>query len=54
MRPLHQALADPLGVSEYVDPRSYLHVPVDFADDDAESRVDLPSHLAFTGTRSPR
>ncbi|MFI2739480.1 helicase HerA domain-containing protein [Streptomyces sp. NPDC018711] len=47
MRPLHQALAGPLGASEYVDPRSYLHVPVDFADDDAEIRVDLPSHLGF-------
>lgn len=45
--PLHQALADPLGISEHTDPRTYLHVPADFSDDDAEIRVDLPLHLRF-------
>ncbi|MGY3340995.1 hypothetical protein ACVW0K_007188 [Streptomyces filamentosus] len=47
VEPLHQALADPLGVSEHTDPASYLHVPVDFSDDDAEIRIDLPLHLKF-------
>ncbi|MFH8628010.1 pRL2-11 [Streptomyces vietnamensis] len=47
VRPLHQALAAPLGISEHTDPSSYLHVPVAFADDDAEIRVDLPPHLGF-------
>ncbi|MEV6357897.1 pRL2-11 [Streptomyces hydrogenans] len=47
IEPLHQALADPLGVSEHTDPASYLHIPTDFSDDDAEIRVDLPLHLKF-------
>ncbi|MFB7512894.1 helicase HerA domain-containing protein [Streptomyces sp. NPDC056144] len=45
--PLHQAIADPLGISEHTDPVSYLHVPTDFSDDDAEIRVDLPLHMKF-------
>ncbi|MEV0449782.1 DUF87 domain-containing protein [Streptomyces sp. NPDC050600] len=45
--PLHQALAGPLGISEHTDPSHYLHVPVDFTDDDAEIRIDLPAHLKF-------
>ncbi|MFC9595787.1 helicase HerA domain-containing protein [Streptomyces sp. NPDC056944] len=47
IEPLHQALAGPLGISEHTDPRTYLHVPVDFTDDDAEIRIDLPPHLTF-------
>ncbi|MFD6249377.1 pRL2-11 [Streptomyces roseolus] len=47
IEPLHQALADPLGISEHTDPRTYLHVPLDFGDDDAEIRIDLPLHLKF-------
>ncbi|MGW6248041.1 pRL2-11 [Streptomyces roseolus] len=47
VEPLHQALADPLGISEHTDPASYLHVPLDFGDDDAEIRIDLPLHLKF-------
>ncbi|MFJ5877416.1 pRL2-11 [Streptomyces sp. S1] len=47
VEPLHQALAAPLGISEYTDPRSYLHVPVDFTDDDARIRIDLPVDLRF-------
>ncbi|MDQ0297512.1 hypothetical protein J2S52_005551 [Streptomyces sp. DSM 41037] len=44
--PLHQALARPLGVPEQTDPRRYLHVPLDFMDDDAQIRVDVPAHRA--------
>ncbi|MGW6557631.1 pRL2-11 [Streptomyces hydrogenans] len=47
VEPLHQALADPLGISEHTDPASYLHVPLHFGDDDAEIRIDLPLHLKF-------
>ncbi|MFE6461121.1 pRL2-11 [Streptomyces cinereoruber] len=47
VEPLHQALATPLGISEYTDPRTYLHVPADFTDDDAEIRIDLPVNLRF-------
>ncbi|MGW9452463.1 pRL2-11 [Streptomyces sp. NPDC055632] len=47
VEPLHQALAAPLGISEYTDPRTYLHVPVDFTDDDAQIRIDLPVNLRF-------
>ncbi|RSS57505.1 pRL2-11 [Streptomyces sp. WAC01280] len=47
VEPLHQAIAGPLQISEHTDPRTYLHVPADFADDDAEIRVDLPLHLRF-------
>ncbi|MGA5873990.1 pRL2-11 [Streptomyces cinereoruber] len=47
VEPLHQALAAPLGISEYTDPRTYLHVPADFTDDDAEIRIDLPVNLRF-------
>lgn len=45
--PLHEALARPLGIPEQTDPRRYLHVPVDFMDDDALIRVDVPAHLRF-------
>ncbi|MEU8550957.1 DUF87 domain-containing protein [Streptomyces roseoverticillatus] len=45
--PLHQALAVPLGIPEETDPRTYLHVPRHFSDDDAEIRIDLPVNLAF-------
>ncbi|MGW5609477.1 helicase HerA domain-containing protein [Streptomyces sp. NPDC003753] len=45
--PLHQALAQPLGIAEWTDPRRYLHVPKNFSDDDAQIRVDLPVHLRF-------
>ncbi|MFB7082664.1 hypothetical protein [Streptomyces sp. NPDC056308] len=38
VRPLHEALAVPLGMSELTDPRRYLHVPRNFSDDDAEIR----------------
>ncbi|MFD5110323.1 helicase HerA domain-containing protein [Streptomyces cinereoruber] len=47
VRPLHEALAVPLGISELTDPRRYLHVPRDFADDDAEIRIDVPTHMRF-------
>ncbi|MGW8768263.1 pRL2-11 [Streptomyces sp. NPDC055815] len=47
VEPLHQALAGPLQISEHTDPRTYLHVPADFTDDDAEIRIDLPLHLRF-------
>ncbi|MEU7031478.1 DUF87 domain-containing protein [Streptomyces sp. NPDC046275] len=47
VEPLHQALAGPLGIPEASDPRRYLHVPVNFTDDDAEIRIDLPAHLKF-------
>ncbi len=46
--PLHHALADPLGISEHTDPSTYLHVPPDFGDDEAEIRIDLPLHLRFS------
>jgi len=46
--PLHQALAQPLGIAEQTDPRRYLHVPKNFSDDDAQIRVDLPVHLRFS------
>ncbi|MDQ0935216.1 hypothetical protein [Streptomyces turgidiscabies] len=45
--PLHEALARPLGLAEQTDPRRYLHSPKNFSDDDAQIRVDLPTHLAF-------
>ncbi|MFD0367661.1 helicase HerA domain-containing protein [Streptomyces sp. NPDC127114] len=47
VEPLHQALVGPLGIPEASDPRRYLHVPVNFTDDDAEIRIDLPAHLKF-------
>ncbi|MFC7796205.1 hypothetical protein [Streptomyces cinereoruber] len=47
VRPLHEALAVPLGISELTDSRRYLHVPRDFADDDAEIRIDIPAHMRF-------
>ncbi|MFI9213942.1 pRL2-11 [Streptomyces sp. NPDC053253] len=47
VEPLHQALAGPLGISEHTAPRSYLHIPADFTDDDAEIRIDLPVNLRF-------
>ncbi|MEV5240183.1 hypothetical protein AB0K89_13900 [Streptomyces cinnamoneus] len=46
--PLHEALAQPLGMAEQTLPRCYLHVPKNFSDDDAEIRVDLPTHLRFS------
>ncbi|MGJ5899311.1 helicase HerA domain-containing protein [Streptomyces niveiscabiei] len=46
--PLHEALHRPLGYAEQTDPRRYLHVPTNFSDDDAEIRVGLPTHLAFS------
>ncbi|MFD3533397.1 pRL2-11 [Streptomyces sp. NPDC058664] len=46
--PLHEALAQPLGVAEQTDPRRYLHIPKNFSDDDAEIRVDLPRNLRFS------
>uniref|UniRef100_UPI002F9089D3 pRL2-11 n=1 Tax=Streptomyces sp. NBC_01562 TaxID=2975879 RepID=UPI002F9089D3 len=46
--PLHQALAQPLGIAEQTDPRRYLHVPKNFSDDDAQIRVDLPVSLRFS------
>ncbi|MEV4506047.1 pRL2-11 [Streptomyces klenkii] len=45
--PLHQALAGPLGIPEQTDPRTYLHIPLRFSDDDAEIRIDLPVNLQF-------
>ncbi|WP_411139036.1 hypothetical protein [Streptomyces sp. C10] len=47
VRPLHEALAKPLGMSELTDPRRYLHVPKNFNDDDAQIRVDVPTNLEF-------
>ncbi|MFD7917293.1 helicase HerA domain-containing protein [Streptomyces sp. NPDC059752] len=46
--PLHEALAEPLGLAEQTDPRRYLHIPKNFSDDDAEIRIDLPASLAFS------
>ncbi|MEY2233015.1 MULTISPECIES: hypothetical protein [Streptomyces] len=46
--PLHEALAQPLGIAEQTDPRRYLHIPRNFSDDDAEIRVDLPTWLGFS------
>ncbi|GAA0466558.1 pRL2-11 [Streptomyces olivaceiscleroticus] len=46
--PLHEALAQPLGLAEQTAPRRYLHVPKNFSDDDAEIRIDLPVHLRFS------
>ncbi|MFI2215177.1 hypothetical protein [Streptomyces sp. NPDC020141] len=45
--PLREALAVPLGISELTDPRRYLHVPRDFSDDDAQIRIDVPTHMRF-------
>jgi Helicase HerA, central domain len=45
--PLHQALAQPLGIAEQTDPRRYLHVPKNFSDDTAVIRIDLPVSLRF-------
>ncbi|MEW1724732.1 DUF87 domain-containing protein [Streptomyces sp. NPDC093109] len=45
--PLHEALAVPLGMSELTDPRRYLHVPRNFSDDDAQIRIDVPTHMRF-------
>ncbi|MFF0108682.1 hypothetical protein [Streptomyces hirsutus] len=47
IRPLHEALAVPLDMSELTDPRRYLHVPCNFSDDDAEIRIDVPTHMRF-------
>ncbi|WP_204328291.1 pRL2-11 [Streptomyces aureoverticillatus] len=48
VHPLHQALAQPLGIAEQTNPRRYLHIPRNFTDDDAVIRVDLPVHLRFS------
>lgn len=48
VHPLHQALAEPLGIAEQTPPRRYLHIPSNFTDDDAIIRVDLPVHLRFS------
>ncbi|MGW1974240.1 helicase HerA domain-containing protein [Streptomyces sp. NPDC001889] len=37
----------PLGIPELTDPRRYLHVPRNFSDDDAEIRIDVPTHMRF-------
>ncbi|MDX3519477.1 MULTISPECIES: pRL2-11 [Streptomyces] len=50
VEPLHQALVGPLGIPEATRPRSYLHVPLNFSDDDAEIRIDLPVALKFKET----
>ncbi|WP_367138995.1 MULTISPECIES: pRL2-11 [Streptomyces] len=47
VEPLHLALAGPLGIPDQTDPRTYLHVPLRFSDDDAEIRIDLPVDLRF-------
>ncbi|MEU0403752.1 hypothetical protein ABZ318_26680 [Streptomyces sp. NPDC006197] len=47
MIPLHEALAVPLGISELTDPRRYLHMLRNFADD-AEIRIDVPAHMRFS------
>ncbi|MGW1976660.1 pRL2-11 [Streptomyces sp. NPDC001889] len=47
IEPLHLALLDPLGVPHGTRPRSYLHIPKAFSDDDAEIRIDLPVNLQF-------
>ncbi|MGW0703029.1 pRL2-11 [Streptomyces sp. NPDC002867] len=47
IEPLHLALADPLGIPPATRPRSYLHIPQNFSDDDAEIRIDLPVNLKF-------
>ncbi|MDX2557565.1 helicase HerA domain-containing protein [Streptomyces stelliscabiei] len=46
--PLHEALTIPLGIAEQTAPRRYLHIPKNFTDDDAQIRVDLPTHLRFS------
>ncbi|MFF5131089.1 pRL2-11 [Streptomyces syringium] len=48
VEPLHQALAVPLGIADQQTPRSYLHIPRNFSDDEAQIRVDLPVHLRFS------
>ncbi|MGW7410017.1 pRL2-11 [Streptomyces sp. NPDC054833] len=45
--PLHEAIAVPLGISELTDPRRYLHIPRNFSDDDAQIRIDVPTHMRF-------
>lgn len=45
--PLHEALAQPLGIAGQTDPRRYLHIPKNFSDDGAEIRIDLPTRLGF-------
>ncbi|MFJ1742483.1 pRL2-11 [Streptomyces microflavus] len=47
IEPLHQALLDPLNIPAGTRPRSYLHIPANFNDDDAEMRIDLPVDLKF-------
>ncbi|MET8770916.1 pRL2-11 [Streptomyces sp. NPDC004658] len=47
VEPLHLALKDPLGIPEGTRPEAYLHVPLNFSDDDAEIRIDLPVDLQF-------
>ncbi|GGX46229.1 pRL2-11 [Streptomyces noursei] len=47
IEPLHLSLVDPLGIPAATKPRSYLHIPANFSDDDAELRIDLPVNLQF-------
>ncbi|MEU0705061.1 pRL2-11 [Streptomyces bacillaris] len=48
VRPLHEALHQPLGLAEQTDPRHYLQIPRNFTDDDAQIRIDLPARLGFS------
>ncbi|MEU5972022.1 pRL2-11 [Streptomyces globisporus] len=48
VRPLHDALHQPLGLAEQTDPRRYLHIPKNFSDDEAQIRIDLPTRLGFS------
>jgi hypothetical protein len=53
VKPLHRALAGPLGVPLAASPSSWLTVPMGYAGrDDAEIRVSLPAH--FTGSAEQR
>ncbi|MGH3353338.1 MAG: hypothetical protein ACRDPS_21935 [Nocardioides sp.] len=40
--PLHQALAPQLGYGPEMKPRHWIHVPMNFRDEDAEIRLELP------------
>lgn len=47
VQPLHEALAHPLGIPPAARPASYLHIPKNFNDDDAQIKIDLPVALRF-------
>ncbi|MEU5900350.1 pRL2-11 [Streptomyces venezuelae] len=47
VQPLHEALAHPLGIPPTARPTSYLHIPKNFNDDDAQIKIDLPVALRF-------